>query len=44
MITDLTYATGPKRNGIIHENYIFEEVYNMIEEAEDFVVVDFFLG
>lgn len=43
MITDLTYAQDQKGTSMVHENHIFEEVYNMIEEAEDFVVVDFFL-
>ncbi|MEI4770258.1 phospholipase D family protein [Psychrobacillus sp. FJAT-51614] len=42
-ITDLTYAQDQKGTGMVHENHIFEEVYTMIEEAEKFVVVDFFL-
>lgn len=43
MITDLTYAQDQKGKGIVHENQIFDEVYTMIEDAEEFVVVDFFL-
>ncbi|MGB3102820.1 MAG: hypothetical protein WBB56_13005 [Psychrobacillus psychrotolerans] len=43
MITDLTYAQDREGTGMVHENYIFDEVYKMIKEAEDFVVVDFFL-
>ncbi|ALC87934.1 phospholipase [Bacillus sp. FJAT-22090] len=42
-ITDLTYAQDQKGTEMVHENHIFEEVYTMIEEAEKFVVVDFFL-
>ena len=42
-ITDLTYAQDRKGTGMVHENHIFDEVYNMIEEADEFVVVDFFL-
>lgn len=43
MITDLTYAQDKKGKGMVHENHIFDEVYTMIEDAEEFVVVDFFL-
>ncbi len=43
MVTDLTFAQDKKGNGKVHENNIFESVYTMIEEAEKFVVVDFFL-
>ena len=43
MITDLTYSQDQEGTGMVHENHIFEEVYSMIEEAEEFVVVDFFL-
>lgn len=43
MITDLTYSQDQKGKDIVHENHIFDEVYTMIEEAEEFVVVDFFL-
>lgn len=42
-ITDLTYAQDKKGTGMVHENNIFDAVYSMIEEAEEFVVVDFFL-
>lgn len=42
-ITDLTYAQDEKGTGMIHENHIFDSVYSMIDEAEDFIVVDFFL-
>ena len=43
MITDLTFAQDQKGKGMVHENNIFDEVYTMIDEAEEFVVVDFFL-
>jgi hypothetical protein len=43
MITDLTYSQDTKGKGMVHENNIFDAVYTMIEEAEEFVVVDFFL-
>jgi len=43
MITDLTFAQDKKGKGMVHENNIFDAVYTMIDEAEDFVVVDFFL-
>ena len=43
MVTDLTFAQDKQGKGMVHENNIFEAVYTMIEEAEDFVVVDFFL-
>ncbi|MDI2588359.1 phospholipase D family protein [Psychrobacillus sp. NEAU-3TGS] len=42
-ITDLTYAQDREGTGMIHENHIFEEVNTMINEAKEFVVVDFFL-
>jgi len=42
-ITDLTYPQDQKGEDLVHENNIFDTVYNMIDEAEDFVVVDFFL-
>ncbi|WP_019414687.1 phospholipase D family protein [Paenisporosarcina sp. TG20] len=42
-ITDLTYAQDREGNSVVHENNIFDSVYQMIEEAEEFVVVDFFL-
>jgi HKD family nuclease len=42
-ITDLTYSQDVKGEEMVHENHIFDAVYTMIEEAEEFVVVDFFL-
>ena len=42
-ITDLTYSQDQKGTGMVHENNIFDSVYTMIDEAEDFIVVDFFL-
>ena len=42
-ITDLTFAQDQKGTGMTHELQIFDEVYTMIDEAKDFVVVDFFL-
>lgn len=42
-ITDLTYAQDQEGNGMVHENFIFDKVNEMIDEAENFVVVDFFL-
>lgn len=43
MITDLTYAQDQDGTNRKHENHIFDEVYTLIDEAEQFVVVDFFL-
>jgi len=42
-ITDLTYSQDVKGKGMVHENHIFDAVYTMIDEAEKFIVVDFFL-
>jgi len=42
-LTDLTYAQDQDGTDIVHENNIFDEVYTMIDEAEEFVVVDFFM-
>ena len=42
-LTDLTYAQDQDGTGMVHENNIFDEVYTMIDEAEEFVVVDFFM-
>ena len=42
-LTDLTYAQDKKGTNTVHENNIFDEVYKTIEEAEEFVVLDFFL-
>lgn len=43
MFTDLTYAQNKKGDGMVHELSIFDEIYNMIDEAEEFIVLDFFL-
>lgn len=43
MLTDLTYAQNRKGDGMVHELSIFDEVYKMIDEAEEFIVLDFFL-
>lgn len=43
MFTDLTYAQDKKGKGMQHELHIFDEVYSMIDEAEDFIILDFFL-
>lgn len=43
MLTDLTYAQNKKGDGMVHELSIFDEIYNMIDEAEEFIVLDFFL-
>ncbi|OBW57062.1 phospholipase D family protein [Solibacillus silvestris] len=43
MLTDLTYAQDQEGTNRKHENQIFDEVYTLIDEAEQFVVVDFFL-
>ena len=42
-ITDLTYSQDVKGKDMVHENHIFDAVYTMIDEAEEFIVVDFFL-
>ncbi|WP_144511878.1 phospholipase D family protein [Bacillus sp. FJAT-22090] len=42
-ITDLTFAQDKKGNGIVHENHIFDKINDMINKADEFVVVDFFL-
>lgn len=43
MFTDLTYAEDREGTGMQSELEIFDEVYRMIDEAEDFIVLDFFL-
>lgn len=43
LLTDLTYAMNKNGDGMVHELSIFDEVYNMIDEAEQFIVLDFFL-
>lgn len=42
-ITDLTYAQDQEGTGMVHENHIFEQVNATIDEAKEFVVIDFFL-
>ena len=43
MLTDLTYAQNKNGDGMVHELSIFDEIYKMIDEAEEFIVLDFFL-
>lgn len=43
MLTDLTYAQNRKGDGMVHELSIFDEIYKMIDEAQEFIVLDFFL-
>nr|WP_154749652.1 phospholipase D-like domain-containing protein [Planomicrobium sp. YIM 101495] len=43
MIYDLTYAQDKEGTGLEHELRIFDEVHEMIEQAEEFIVLDFFL-
>lgn len=43
MFTDLTYADDRKGTGLQSDLEIFDEVYRMIDEAEEFIVLDFFL-
>lgn len=43
LFTDLTYAQNRKGDGMVHELHIFDEVYSMIDEAEQFIVLDMFL-
>ncbi|WP_370644626.1 phospholipase D-like domain-containing protein [Sporosarcina sp. ACRSL] len=43
MLSDLTYAQTKEGDGMVHELEIFEEIYKMIDEAEQFIVLDFFL-
>ncbi|MFC4410758.1 phospholipase D family protein [Chungangia koreensis] len=43
LFTDLTFAEDRKGTGMKSELEIFDEVYTMIDEAEEFVVLDFFL-
>ncbi|HSI67601.1 MAG TPA: phospholipase D family protein [Planococcus sp. (in: firmicutes)] len=40
---DLSFAQDQEGTGLEHELVIFEEVYSMIEQADDFIVLDFFL-
>ncbi|WP_052461902.1 phospholipase D family protein [Sporosarcina koreensis] len=43
MLTDLTYAQNQKGDGMRHELYIFDEVYSMIDDADEFIILDMFL-
>lgn len=43
MVTDLTYTKDASGESRFTENSIFDTIYQMIDEAEEFVVVDFFL-
>lgn len=43
LLTDLTFSKDKIGTGQVHENHIFEEIYSLIDKAEQFVVVDFFL-
>lgn len=43
MITDLTYAQNEDGDNLQHELRIFDEVNQVIENAEEFIVLDLFL-
>ena len=43
MFTDLTYAQNKDGDSMVHELAIFDEVYAMIDRAEQFIVLDYFL-
>ncbi|MCM3610254.1 phospholipase D family protein [Planococcus sp. MERTA32b] len=43
MIYDLSFAQNQKGVNLKHELRIFDEIYEMIEDAEEFVVIDLFL-
>ncbi|AQQ54359.1 phospholipase D family protein [Planococcus lenghuensis] len=43
MIADLSFAQDEKGTDLQHELRIFEEVYGVIDRAEEFIVLDFFL-
>ncbi|MFC5589269.1 phospholipase D-like domain-containing protein [Sporosarcina soli] len=43
LFTDLTYAQDQEGEGVVHELTIFDEVNAMIDRAEQFIVLDFFL-
>ena len=43
MITDLTYAKNEDGDDMQHELHIFKEVNQLIDDAEQFIVLDFFL-
>ena len=43
LFTDLSYAQNKKGDGMKHELNIFPELYKMIENAEEFIVLDIFM-
>ncbi|WP_282020365.1 phospholipase D family protein [Planomicrobium okeanokoites] len=43
MIYDLSFAQNQKGDNLKHELRIFDEIYEMIDEAEEFIVIDLFL-
>ena len=43
MFTDLTYSQNKDGDSMEHELTIFDEVYAMIDRAEQFIVLDYFL-
>lgn len=43
MLYDLSFAQDKKGTNTEHHLEIFDEVYTLIDEAEDFIVIDFFL-
>ncbi|WP_422124078.1 phospholipase D-like domain-containing protein [Planococcus sp. X10-3] len=43
MIYDLSFAQDQEGTDLQHELRIFDEIYAMIEEAEEFIVIDLFL-
>lgn len=43
MFYDLSFAQNQKGTNLKHELRIFDEIYGMIDEAEEFIVIDLFL-
>lgn len=43
MITDLSFAQDEQGTGLSHELQIFDEIHELIEEAQEFIVLDLFL-
>ncbi|MFP3344963.1 hypothetical protein R0J87_21025, partial [Halomonas sp. SIMBA_159] len=43
MIYDLSYAQDKEGTGLESELRIFDEIHELIEEAEEFLVIDLFL-
>ncbi len=43
MLTDLTYAQNKDGDDLEHELSIFPSIYKMIDDAEDFIVLDLFM-